>query len=132
MAEALLAQRALALAPDIPVNVTSAGLGALVGHSADSHALRLMAGLGIDIEKHRARSFTGAMGLENDLILTMSMTQRHHVESHWPLLQGRTFTLGHFDDQEIEDPYRKGESAFREALSDIKKGVAHWAPIVGR
>jgi len=132
MAEALLRQGALNKEADTEICVTSAGVGALVGHSADAHALRLMAGRGIDIEQHRARSFTGAMGLANDLILTMSTAQRHHVESRWPLLQGRVFTLGHFDDQEIEDPYRKGESAFREALDDIEKGVAHWAPIVAR
>ena len=108
------------------VSVASAGVGALVGHSADAIAMRLMAARGYDLTRHRARAFDGAMGLQNDLILTMSQAQRHHVERRWPLLQGRVFTLGYHDDSDIDDPYRRGESAFRRALEDIEKGVDAW------
>jgi protein-tyrosine-phosphatase len=30
------------------------------------------------------------------------------------------------DDSDIDDPYRRGESAFRRALEDIEKGVDAW------
>ncbi len=112
------------------VSVASAGIGALVGQSADAHALRLMAGRGINIDGHRGRAFTGDMGRKSDLILTMSRSQRHHVEREWPLLQGRVFTFGYFEDADIEDPYRRGESAFRTALDDIDRGVGRWLPFI--
>ena len=112
------------------IDVSSAGVGALVSHGADAHALRLMAGRGIDIERHRGRALTGHMGRTSDLILTMSTSQRHHVEREWPLLQGRVFTFGYFEDADIEDPYRQGESAFRKALDDIDRGIAFWLPLI--
>lgn len=108
------------------VEVSSAGVGALVGHGADALAMRLMASRGYDLERHRARAFSGALGLENDLILTMSLSQRHYVERGWPLLQGRVFTLGYFDDMDIDDPYRRGDHAFRKALEEIETGVKAW------
>lgn len=108
------------------INVSSAGVGALVGHGADAIAMRLMAARGYDLTLHRARAFDGAMGLQNDLILTMSLAQRQHVERRWPLLQGRTFTLGYHLDSDIDDPYRRGESAFRKALEEIEQGVEAW------
>ena len=108
------------------MTVSSAGIGALIGHGADAHAIRLMAGRGLDLQPHRARAFTGEMGLAHDLILTMSMDQRVYVEQRWRLLQGRVFTLGFFDDVDIDDPYRMGEAAFREALNAIERGIARW------
>lgn len=107
-------------------SVTSAGIGALVGHGADGHAIRLMAGRGHDLEKHRARALTGAMGVAHSLILTMSMDQRTYVEQRWRLLQGRVFTLGYFDDVDIDDPYRMGEAAFRAAMDAIDHGIEQW------
>lgn len=135
MAEAVLAlalQSALAGRGDEnrSIDVSSAGVGALVAHGPDAHALRLMAGRGIDIEGHRGRAFTGAMGRASDLILTMSTAQRHHVERQWPLLQGRIFTFGYFENSDIEDPYRKGEPAFRKALDDIDRGIELWLPLI--
>lgn len=125
MAEVLLRQAL----PDCAVS--SAGVGALVGHGADGHAIRLLAARGLDLEQHRACMFTGALGLANDLILTMSVSQREHIERRWPLLQGRVFTMGYFDDAEIEDPYRLGERAFRDALSDIDRAVEKWTAYLG-
>lgn len=113
------------------VAVSSAGVGALVGHPADEHAIALMDRRGIDLTAHRARALTGAMGLANDLILTMSMDQRAHVEKRWPLLHGRVFTLGYFDDVDIDDPYRRGEQAFVDALADIERGVEQWRVHLG-
>lgn len=114
------------------IAVSSAGLGALVDFAADDHAIELMGARGVDISGHRARAFDGAMGLAHDLILTMSLDQRHHVERRWPLLQGRVFVLGCWDDVEIGDPYRRGENAFREALADIDRCVASWVPRILR
>ncbi|MEM6640953.1 MAG: low molecular weight phosphotyrosine protein phosphatase [Pseudomonadota bacterium] len=108
------------------MTVSSAGVGALVDFPPDDHAIALMDERGHDIRGHRAQAFTGAMGLKHDLILTMSMDQRTRVEKRWALLHGRVFTLGFFDDVDIDDPFRKGEDAFREALAGIDEGIEQW------
>lgn len=113
------------------MQVSSAGIGALVGHGADAHAIRLMAARGLDLEKHRAQAFTGQMGIGHDLILTMSMDQRTYVEERWRLLQGRVFTFGYFDNTDIDDPYRMGEAAFREAMDGIDRGIEQWKTHLG-
>lgn len=106
--------------------VASAGLGAMLGHGADAHAIRLLAARGLDISDHRAAQFAITDGLASDLILVMDTEQRQRVESRWPLLQGRVYTLGHWSDEEVADPYRRGEAAFADALEKIDRGTELW------
>jgi protein-tyrosine phosphatase len=109
-------------APDL--QVVSAGLGALVGHPADATALRLMAERGIDIGAHRAMQVTRPMCLAADVILVMENEHRKRLEDRYPEVRGRVFRL---DDNDIPDPFRKPEQAFRTALAGISPGVEAWA-----
>ncbi|MEJ5990742.1 low molecular weight protein-tyrosine-phosphatase [Ramlibacter sp. PS3R-8] len=117
MAAALLA----AAAPDL--HVTSAGLGALVGHPADPLATRLMAERGVDIKSHRAVQVTRPLCVAADVILVMENAQRKRVEDLYPETRGRVFRL---DENDVPDPYRKPEAAFRLALAGISTGVQSW------
>ena len=65
MAEALLKQRF----PN--KNVDSAGVGALVGHSADPAALEIMAKQEIDITNHVAKQIDENLAKTADIIFTM-------------------------------------------------------------
>lgn len=128
MAEAVL--RA-GLQPRSPgVAVMSAGIAALGGYPADPDALRLMDERGLDIRPHRALQFSGQHGLDSDLILVMTAEQQQYVEAHWPLLQGRVYRLGHWGDFDVDDPYQRGEAAFRKALKSIDAGVEPWLKII--
>lgn len=122
MAEELL-QQALA---DRGAQVSSAGLGALVGHEADPTAQELMRERGLDISAHRARQISTDLIRENDLILVMEDWQQKDIESMHPPARGKVHRLGKWGDFEIPDPYRKPRDAFERALSAIETGIEEW------
>ena len=121
MAEALLKQR-------YPhKNIDSAGVGALVGHSADPAALEIMAGQEIDITSHVAKQIDEGLAKKADLIFTMSDSQTKWIEERWPFCRGKTFKLGHWQDKDIADPYKHEMSAFQTAYQDIVVSLEQWA-----
>ena len=121
MAEALLKQR-------FPNKVIdSAGVGALVGHSADPAALEIMSKQKIDITHHVAKQIDEQLAKKVDLIFTMSDGQTKWIEERWPFCRGKTFKLGHWSDKDIADPYKHEMSAFETAYQDIVGGLEQWA-----
>jgi protein-tyrosine phosphatase len=108
------------------VKVRSAGLGALIGMPADPNAMLLMNERGIDISQHRAMQITHDMCLNADLVFVMTQSQRERAESLYPLARGRVFRLGQYMKQDIPDPYRMPERAFRHALDLIDEGAREW------
>ena len=121
MAEALLKQR-------YPhKNIDSAGVGALVGHSADPASLEIMAGQEIDITNHVAKQIDEGLAKKADLIFTMSDSQTKWIEERWPFCRGKTFKLGHWQDKDIADPYKHEMSAFQTAYQDIVVSLEQWA-----
>lgn len=125
MAEALL-QNAFTQAGKIECSVSSAGLGALVGHPADPIACQLIAEKGLDISTHRARQLTNEMIHTADLILVMETWQKTAIETRAPSARGKIFRLGKWDKTDISDPYQKDLSAFMQALKLIEQGVTQW------
>ncbi len=107
-------------------DVSSAGLGALVGQPADPHAVALMQQQGIDISAHRARQLESWMVVAADLVLVMDMEQKRHLEQQYPLCRGKAFRMGESGKFDIGDPYRQELDAFREAAGLIQQGVAAW------
>lgn len=121
MAEALLKQR-------YPhKNIDSAGVGALVGHSADPAALEIMAKQEIDITNHVAKQIDEGLAKKADLIFTMSDSQTKWIEERWPFCRGKTFKLGHWQNKDIADPYKHEMSAFQTAYQDIVVSLEQWA-----
>lgn len=121
MCEALLRHRLPAL------DVSSAGLSALVGRPADPVALALLAARGIDASSHRARQLTAAMVEGVDLVLVMERRQLADVEALTPAARGRVHLLGRFGGFEVPDPYRKPRAAFEGALALIERGLDDYA-----
>ncbi len=123
MAEALLRD---ALRGQEEITVESAGLGALVGHPADQHAVELMQEKGIDITAHRARQLHPDMVAAADLILVMETRHKTSIDTADPTVRGKVHRLGEWQDKDIDDPYRQPKAAFADALKDIEAGVADW------
>lgn len=107
-------------------SVHSAGLGALVGQPADSHARELMAAKGSPIEAHRAQQLNAELLRQHDLILVMTQRQKQEVEAQYPSACGRVFRFCHWTAQDVADPYQMARAAFEEALTLIEQGVADW------
>jgi low molecular weight protein-tyrosine phosphatase len=125
MAEGLLRQ-ALLEANKTDCNVSSAGLGALVGHKADPSACQLMMTRGIDISGHRACQLHADMIRKTDLILVMELSHKHAIIDKQQSARGKVFRLGEWEDFDIADPYKKNFAAFERSLTLIEKGITQW------
>lgn len=113
------------------LQIDSAGLAALTGAPPDPIAIGLLAKRGIDIGGHRAVQATEQMLRRHALILVMERTQQSFVENTWPAFHGRIFRWGHWQDFDVPDPYGRDESAFRESLDAIDRGLAVWTKKLG-
>ena len=123
MAEQLLKS---ALRGQTEITVASAGLGALVGHPADDHALALMEDLGEDISAHRARQIHPDMVRAADLVLVMEAGHKRAIDAVDATARGKVHRLGEWQDKDIDDPYQQAKAAFADALQDIQAGVTAW------
>jgi protein-tyrosine phosphatase len=108
------------------LQVSSAGLGALVGMPADDTAIRILRERNVDIAGHRATQITRQACVAADLVLVMDHVQRMRIEELYPQVHGRVFKIGEFTRRDVPDPFRQSERAFREALSLIEAGVDEW------
>lgn len=108
------------------LNISSAGLSALVNHPADDKAIFCMDQKHIDIRTHRARQINEDLISQSDLILTMSLNQQKHIEQHWPFAKGKVFRLGHWQGENVPDPYRHDQAFFNETCKNIEKFVSDW------
>ena len=129
MAEYLLQQ--MINKQNLDIKITSAGLGALVGHSADEYAIEIMKENGIDGAAHRARQLNNEMVKQNELILVMENWQQKEIENQYPYARGRVHLLGKWGAEgkqalEISDPYKKPKQAFVHAYEKINKACAQW------
>lgn len=120
MAEALLKQRF----PE--KHIDSAGVGALVGHSADPASIQIMQEQNVDLTNHVAKQIDEKLAQKADLIFTMSDSQNKWIEDRFPFCRGKTFKLGHWNGNDIADPYKHEMSAFQTAYKDIVRGIDEW------
>lgn len=120
MAEYLLKQK------NPTLNVSSAGINAVVGCCADDKAIHSMQQLGIDISAHNARQLDGAMLKQADLVLVMTTSQQQFIEKTWAFSKGKVFRLGHWRNKDILDPYKKDQNFFNETCSMIQHTLTDW------
>ncbi len=123
MAEALLKE---SLKDKKIHNITSAGLGALVGHHPDETAIQLLQEKGLDISSYRATQISQPLIRKADLILVMEAKHKDAIENKDPSAKGKVFRLGEWGKFDIADPYKKERKAFEESLSLIETGVLEW------
>jgi len=125
MAEALLKAALTAIKPNV-YQVSSAGIGALVGHPADATAKQLMITKGLDISEHRADQLNEAMIRKADIILVMESDQKQAIEAKQPSAKGKIFRLGEWGGFDIPDPYQRDHEVFESVMSLIDQGVNQW------
>ncbi|MGC0780860.1 protein tyrosine phosphatase [Pantoea agglomerans] len=117
--------------PDL--DVRSAGLGALVGHPADTTASEVAAAQGLSLEGHEAQQLTAEMCRNVDLILVMEKRHIEQVNRIDPAARGKTMLLGHWLNQkEIADPYRKSREAFEEIYGLLENATQKWVNVLSR
>ncbi|MFY8327038.1 low molecular weight protein-tyrosine-phosphatase [Pseudoalteromonas sp. ZZD1] len=107
--------------------VSSAGLTALEGKSADATAKQIAAPYGINMDAHQGRQLSSSLVAKNSVILVME--QRHLTDlcSRYPEARGKTFLLGKWlGDKEIPDPYKQSLEAFEHVYELIDSACSAW------
>lgn len=108
------------------LHIESAGLSAMVGHAADKKAIACMDTLNIDMRTHIAKQINAELIKASDLILVMSSNQQKHIEQKWSFAKGKVFRLGHWQGQNVPDPYQHDQAFFEETCRNIQSYVADW------
>jgi len=125
IAEGLLKYQLSESYPEI--QISSAGITAMVNHPADLCAQQLMKEKkNVDISLHRARQITIEIALQSDLILVMELEHQKQLEYRFPVVCGRVHRLGKWGGFDIPDPYKRSIQVFEHTLSLIEQGVQDW------
>ena len=107
--------------------VTSAGIGALVGHAADAMASEVAAAHGISLEGHVSRQFSAEIGADQDLILVMEAGHKHEIARLFPQFSGRTMLFDQWTGQQgIADPYRQPREFHERVFAQISTAANGW------
>ena len=113
------------------VEISSAGLTAVVGHPVDGVAADVLLSHGISPEEHVAHQLTQELALRSDLILTMEKSYLQEIHRLAPAAQGRVFLLGKWlGDVEIPDPYRRSREMYDSVYQQIDRAVSGWIPYI--
>ncbi|MFT6835796.1 MAG: protein-tyrosine phosphatase [Francisellaceae bacterium] len=107
-------------------NISSCGIDALVGSSAEKFSIQVLQEINIDISSHKSRQITTEMALKSDLILTMEHEHTKDIQHLFPFTTGKVHLLGKWNQKEIIDPYRKKKPAFNTMLIDIDITLKGW------
>lgn len=118
-------------------HISSAGLGALVGHDMDKQARAVAEQHGLICPKHEARQLTRVLCHEADLILVMEQRHRDGVTQLCPEARGKVFLLGQGSSAadtaaDIADPYRKSKSFFETTYEQLHRACQVWAQRLAR
>lgn len=122
-----LAERILKMRrPDL--SVSSSGLAALQGSSADPVVCDVARKRGIELEGHVARQFTPSVAKEQDLVLVMEPGHRREIGVLAPQLLGRTMLFDHWTGAiGIADPYRRSRDQHEAVFALILTAAEEWA-----
>jgi protein-tyrosine phosphatase len=110
------------------LDIKSAGIAALVGHSADEASSRAAAEHGVSLAEHKARQFTVAMATDYDLILVMEAGHKREIVKLAPHLSGKIMLFDHWNGSNgIPDPYRKPIEVHHDVVNLILAAAEMWA-----
>lgn len=127
MAAALLRKCLLDLGQN-GVAVSSAGLRAKWGRSADARALTVAGWFGISLEEHRARPLTREMVAQADAIFVMDSLNEAEMLGRFPEAASKVFLLSvcagnGLQQIEIIDPYNGGEADIRRCYEILQSSI---------
>lgn len=126
-AEALLKQPAVATRfPGL--RVSSAGVHALPGKSADPRGVKVALEQGVDLSGHRATQLDAKIVEAADLLVVMDYLNEAEVVSRYPAAANKVLLLGSFDsacpaDSEIPDPFARDLDAVRSSYRLVAAAV---------
>lgn len=115
------------------IKVSSAGIAALVGKSADKNIVDISAKRGLDLKGHVAVQITRDLCLLHDLILVMEKKQIDFITKFSPESRGKVMLFGHWDKEiEIPDPYRKSRDFAETVFLLLEKSSFKWSQVLNK
>ncbi|HLB41638.1 MAG TPA: low molecular weight protein-tyrosine-phosphatase [Gammaproteobacteria bacterium] len=111
---------------DSSMDISSAGLAAVVNNPAEPKAHITMQKYGIDISKHRARQVTNELVRKAELILVMTKRQLMVLEHQFLFVKGKAFLLGYWQGIEISDPLGQTLNEFENVYQQIELAWQGW------
>jgi protein-tyrosine phosphatase len=110
------------------LEVTSAGINALVGKPADKTASEIAATHDLSLHGHEARQFTAAIGASHDLILVMEPGHKREIARVAPQLAGRVMLFDKWTgDKGIADPYLRSKEFHEKTFAALSDAAQGWA-----
>lgn len=107
--------------------VSSAGIyHGTANQPAQPHSITVAKEHGIDISTHRARVLNHDIIRAHELILVADEEIRKISIHQYPNASGKIKRIGHFRDQDIEDPYQKSKKEFDIMFNDIELCLKDW------
>lgn len=109
------------------IQVSSAGLTAMVDKPADKLAQELAAQNNIDMSEHKGQQISTSLVAQNSVILVMEQRHLEDLCARYPQARGKTFLLGKWlGDKEVPDPYRQSREAFEHVYDLIDSACGAW------
>jgi protein-tyrosine-phosphatase len=110
------------------VEIGSAGLAALPGSSASSHAVKVALESSVSLDEHKARLVNAELITEADLIIVMEPGHRQQLLDRYPHASDKIYLLRYFArygsrERGIPDPYGLNLEGYRFCFEDIKECV---------
>jgi protein-tyrosine-phosphatase len=110
------------------MEICSAGLVALPGSSASSHAVKVALESSVSLDEHKARLVNGELITKADLIIVMEPGHRQQLLDRYPHTSDKIYLLRHFArygsrERGIPDPYGLNLEGYRFCFEDIKECV---------
>lgn len=110
------------------LEVTSAGINALVGKPADKTASAVAAAHDLSLHGHVARQFTASLGAEHDLILVMEPGHKREIARMAPQLAGRVMLFDKWTGETgIADPYLRSAEFHEKIFVALSEAAEAWA-----
>lgn len=109
------------------LRISSAGITAVDNMPASESAVQAMREINMDISRHRSRMLMPRMVEENDIIITMTESQKSILTSMFPSAARKIFRLTFFDKKgkqgDIADPIGASLDTYRITRDQIKESL---------
>lgn len=113
------------------VEISSAGISALVGRGIDNIGLKLLEQKGYPVTSHKAKKVNEDLMQVADVVLTMEKRHQQQLMKDYPSLSGKVMLLGKWQgDSEISDPYKKSREAFEYIFDQIERACKSWVDVL--
>lgn len=106
--------------------ISSAGIYAMLDEPANSNSIQIAKDRGIDLSGHIAKQLTYELVVESDLILVMEKEHKNIIQKMYPFACGKIHCLGHWRNEEIQDPYGKPYAAYTHMANRMDVCLADW------